>query len=596
MRMRAIHATLCVTLSCGVFESAYGQAPAPSTQEGTILAENHRTSVFDQLKAALDAQSLPSAWIDELKNDPPDIRFSDIGDNQGLYQPAWQGPRGNGLAGNTIHLKPGLNPLQLTSDQISTITHEAWHCWFDFVPSYPATAVSRFSDAQDEAIGGFIGELVVGNGLSKAVTSAINEATGENRGGTAQDAVDAIKILEDAWDGSFFTKGFVNEKDVRDWATLRRLNPEIQGLETYLSDADKKKLQDRLDQLERQRQADGEMANPVEPQSSQQSNAGPTAPSSDSAYATTTGGTPVSYGTGSFYESGGVRYPVDGGLALAYPGNAVAPWVNATPDSLNLSAASGGRAGDVQLMIVMFLNGSVPGAGRRGDLGRPGGALVASLEGGAASAIPLPQTGGTTAPLKAVIEALGVSSGEAFTIEISSSESQAVDLSAAGVVVEPLPPKVGQAVRKEFAAATKGEPTLRLPADGYCLEFLREPPPEGTMFRVAGPEVQKKFQPMRSILRAARQVLDAGGLTPDSDPGQYFHSIAQWALWTREQGFDARSFGEAFFDRTRKNFEAAGQAWTKPIQETVRALVPNRWKDVERILREAEVLDAAVSR
>jgi hypothetical protein len=554
------------------------------------LTGNLRTAVFDRLKASLDAQGLPSAWIDELKNNPPDIRFSNIGDNQGLYQPAWQGPAGNGLAGDTIHLQPGMNPLRLTDDQISTITHEAWHCWFDFIPTYPMSPVSRFSDAQDEAIGGFLGELVVGNGLSDAVTSAINEAMGEGRGGTAQNAVDAIKILEDAWDGSFFTKGFVNEKDVRDWATLRRLNPQIQALETYLSDADKQKLQDRLDELERQRQADGEMEDTGESRSSEHSNAGPTAPSSESAHAMATGGTPVSYGIGSFFESGGVRYPMDGGLALAYPGNTVAPWVNSSPDSLNLSAASGGRAGDVQLMIVMFLNGSVPGAGKRGDLGRPMGGLVASLEGGAGSSIRWLQPEGATPRLKATIEALGVSSGEAFTIEISGSGADAVDLSAAGVVVEPLPPKVGQAVRKEFAALTKGTPTLRLPADGYCLEFLREPPPEGTMFRVAGPEVQKKFQPMRSILRAARQVLDAGGLTPDSDPEQYFHSIAQWALWTREQGFDAKSFGEAFFERTRKNFEAAGQAWTKPIQETVRALVPNRWKDVERILREAEKL------
>lgn len=51
-------------------------------------------------------------------------------------------------------------------------------------------------------------------------------------------------------------------------------------------------------------------------------------------------------------------------------------------------------------------------------------------------------------------------------------------------------------------------------------------------------------------------------------------------------------FGEAFVERTRKNFEAARQPSTKPIQETVRTLVPHRWKDIERVLDEAELLDA----
>lgn len=66
----------------------------------------------------------------------------------------------------------------------------------------------------------------------------------------------------------------------------------------------------------------------------------------------------------------------------------------------------------------------------------------------------------------------------------------------------------------------------------------------------------------------------------------------QWALWSKERGFDMKLFGEAFVERTRKNFEAARQPSTKPIQETVRTLVPHRWKDIERVLDEAELLDA----
>jgi hypothetical protein len=161
-------------------------------------------------------------------------------------------------------------------------------------------------------------------------------------------------------------------------------------------------------------------------------------------------------------------------------------------------------------------------------------------------------------------------------------------------VLEPLGAKAQEAARDEFARAAAGRPTTKATVKAYCLEFVREPPAAGMVFRVAPPEVQNRFQSMRGVMRAAKRVLDAGGLTPDSDPGQYFDAILQWSIWTKENGFDVKSFGEAFVDRTKKNFEAASQPWTKQIEQLVAGLVPNRWSDIERVLKEADTIEELV--
>ena len=134
--------------------------------------------------------------------------------------------------------------------------------------------------------------------------------------------------------------------------------------------------------------------------------------------------------------------------------------------------------------------------------------------------------------------------------------------------------------------------------NAYCLEFMRQPPTMGTLFRIASPELQRRFAPMRKILQAARKLQEAGLLTPDSNPADYFHSIKQWALWTREQGFDVERFGKAFIEHTKKNFAAAGRQWTRQIEDAVLGIVPGRWGDILKVLEAAapEPAGAAAAR
>lgn len=272
--------------------------------------------------------------------------------------------------------------------------------------------------------------------------------------------------------------------------------------------------------------------------------------------------------------------------AIGSDGLLIDPATN--PDLINSGtpeASTGGRNPTVQLMIVEFT--VIQLASGSGEPAYGGGppALFADLsdryrqpfrahmmEARPVLRLPAP----TPAPnVRAFIESLGTSTGEAFSLSVFNESGSPASLSGAGIVVEPLKKKAQEAVRKELGKlASKNPVTARV--SGYCLEFLRQPPDAGMFFRVASKELQEQFQPMRNILQSSRALHDAGALSPDSEPKQYFHSIRQWALWTLEQKFDQGSFEDAFVDRTKKNFAAADQDWTNQIEGAVRGLVPNR--------------------
>lgn len=237
---------------------------------------------------------------------------------------------------------------------------------------------------------------------------------------------------------------------------------------------------------------------------------------------------------------------------------------------------------------------------RGSGLPQPGEALASHVDGvsdfgghGAADLIVLlPPTGSSDgAPeVRTWLRSLGVSTGDAFELVLDGDAAAIPAAAAAGLAVEPvqLMESAKQAVQKELEQLMRQNPvtaTIR----GYCLEFTRTPPAMGQMFRIAGADVQKQFAPLRGILKAGDDLFAAGMLNPDSDPIGYMHSIKQWALWASEEGFDLGSFGEAFVDHTRKNFEAAGREWSGQVEDAVRGVVPNRWNDIEQVLTRADM-------
>jgi hypothetical protein len=188
--------------------------------------------------------------------------------------------------------------------------------------------------------------------------------------------------------------------------------------------------------------------------------------------------------------------------------------------------------------------------------------------------------------IKLFFSSLGRSTGEAFDLHVVSGGPLPEALTFNGLVVEPLEKEARRAIERQVRRFTGGKrATARV--DAYCLEFLRLPPEADRVFRIAPPEAQRAFAPMQRILAAARRLRESGALSPDSDPAAYFHSIRQWAVWTKEQGFDEARFADAFAQHTRKNVEASGGKWKGEMDEALRQVVPGRWRDIQRILAAA---------
>jgi hypothetical protein len=190
------------------------------------------------------------------------------------------------------------------------------------------------------------------------------------------------------------------------------------------------------------------------------------------------------------------------------------------------------------------------------------------------------------APVRGYLTSLGLSTGDAFRFQFVNDGADPVTVEADGLVVEPLEPAASEALRREAASLPAGG-GVTADATGYCLELHRLPPVAGLMFRVAGASAQRQFAPARRILAESRRLFDAGALVPDSDPHAYFDSIRQWAIWTHEERLNARTFTDALVEHTRRNVEAAGQQWTTPIEQAVRAAAPHRWQDVQKVLQAA---------
>jgi hypothetical protein len=181
-------------------------------------------------------------------------------------------------------------------------------------------------------------------------------------------------------------------------------------------------------------------------------------------------------------------------------------------------------------------------------------------------------------------ESLGVSTGEAFEVRVLGADLPVVVNGAVAVEPVQVPPGDRARIEEEVGRSASG-PAFN--AIGYCLNFAKNVPQAGTIYRIAGPEAQRAFQPIARILEAADRVREAGRLATDADPEGYFQFISQWAIWTKENGFDMEAFGDAFVEHVKRNIEQAGQTWADEVEGEVRRHVPQRWRDIQQVLEAA---------
>lgn len=155
------------------------------------------------------------------------------------------------------------------------------------------------------------------------------------------------------------------------------------------------------------------------------------------------------------------------------------------------------------------------------------------------------------------------------------------------LAIEPLAKDAQNAAKAELKQVLARHKPLRLSVNAYCSEFLKLPPEPGQVFRVAPPNLQNQLNPLKRVMASANQLAKKGALNPDSNATSYRDSIKQWAMWTVEQKFNEKRFGEAFLSHTKKNLEGAGQKWTKQFEDIVKQRTPNRWNDIVQILKSA---------
>jgi hypothetical protein len=194
-----------------------------------------------------------------------------------------------------------------------------------------------------------------------------------------------------------------------------------------------------------------------------------------------------------------------------------------------------------------------------------------------------PGTGG----IKVFVTSLGRLGADAFRVTVVNDGGMPMALEPGVVALEPVARLTARELQRELSALSRF-PQRTFATRGYCLEREKNPPATGTVFRLAPVERQRELQSVNRLLRAAHRLREAKALNPDTDPEDHYHSIVQWAIWAHAERFDERAFASAFTAYTRKNVSAAGHRWSREVEDAVREIVPNRWRDISRVLNEAQ--------
>nr|HEV7954079.1 hypothetical protein [Candidatus Acidoferrales bacterium] len=182
----------------------------------------------------------------------------------------------------------------------------------------------------------------------------------------------------------------------------------------------------------------------------------------------------------------------------------------------------------------------------------------------------------------------GKSTGEAFQLQLLDTTGKVKSVGMrSGAVLEAIAPGSSQ----PLATTADGGKLVTQPLNGFCLEFGKHPPAEGTQYRIAGDAAQQKFRPIRFVARAGQQMEQKKAFHPDSNPKAYSEAILQYALWSKLEGWSEAQFTQHFVERTKENADALHVKWTSDMEKALRGAAPGRWKDISEMLQEAQELE-----
>jgi hypothetical protein len=177
----------------------------------------------------------------------------------------------------------------------------------------------------------------------------------------------------------------------------------------------------------------------------------------------------------------------------------------------------------------------------------------------------------------------GNSSGKAFELQVQDPSGQFKRVVLPdGVVLEPAAMK-----DPEVKAASETGKLLRQEITAFCLEFAKLPPEVGMLYKIADAEKQRKYRPAHYALDAGYEMGLNGEFNPDMDAKAYIDFTRQNAAWAIQGDWDEQQFTQHWIERTQKNAQAMHIAWSKPMEDALRAAAPNRWRDIDKVVKKA---------
>jgi hypothetical protein len=261
---------------------------------------------------------------------------------------------------------------------------------------------------------------------------------------------------------------------------------------------------------------------------------------------------------------------------------AVLHWVE---KDVVMSRATPGPSFDLRGIFAALVR---PAAGRfaRAGAASPNSTWRPETQTGAAPAT------AATPSVKVFVTSLGTLGADAFRVTLVNDSGAPIRIGSSIVALEPLARVTERDLQRELAGLSRFQQRTFTLA-GYCLAREKAAPAPGMVFRVAPAATQSTSEPLARIVDTALRLRDQKALNPDIDPDDYYHSVVQWAIWTEQEKFDQRAFVAAFTAYTRKNVESGKQRWTRDLEEAVREIATDRWRDVSRIVDEARKASSA---
>ena len=177
----------------------------------------------------------------------------------------------------------------------------------------------------------------------------------------------------------------------------------------------------------------------------------------------------------------------------------------------------------------------------------------------------------------------GNSSGKAFELQVQDPSGQFKRVVLPdGVVLEPAAIK-----DPEAKAAGQAGKLLTQEITAFCLEFAKLPPEAGMLYKIANPEKQRQYRAAHYALEAGYEMGANGEFNPDMDAKAYIDFTRQNAAWAIQGNWDEQQFTQHWIERTQKNAQAMHIAWSKQMEDALRAAAPNRWRDIDKVVKKA---------